>query len=184
MTTLNVVDLNFEGIRTSLKTWMATNPTFTDYDFEASGLSFLIDVLAYNTTYNAVLANFMANEMFLDTAVKRSSVVSHAKSLGYHPRSYRAARARVSLVIDSLSLGAGNLAPDTFVLRRGTAFTSSVDNSYYEFVTVEDYSALKATNNKYYFDNIELVEGIFNTYAWQVSTTDFNVMYSIPNSRG
>ena len=183
MTQINVTELNFDTIKANLKAWMSTREGFTDYDFEASGLSYLLDVLAYNTTYNAVLANFAANEMFLDTAWKRSSVLSHAKALGYHPRSYRAARAKINIVITSLNLDPGKTAPDSFILRRGTAFTAAIDNAYYEFVTIADHTAARSIDGEYYFDNVEIVEGIFNTFAWQVSSQDFNLMYSIPNPR-
>lgn len=178
MTTLNVTNLDFEGIKTNLKAWMKANPEFTDYDFEASGLSFLTDVLAYNTHYNAVLANFMANEMFLDTALKRNSVLSHAKALGYRSRGYSAARAKIKLVISETN---SNTPPSLFILRRGTAFSTAIGDNYFQFVTTQDYVA-PLIDNKYTFESLEIVEGIFNIYAWKLSD-DISYKYLIPNVR-
>ncbi len=183
MTQITVTNLDFDTIRSQLKDWMRSNDTFKDYDFEASGLSFMLDVMAYNTQYNAVLANFMANEMFLDSAVKRNSIMSHAKALGYHPRGFTAARAKVSLTIDSLYVANGLTAPDNFILRRGTQFTSNVDGTYYSFVTSQDYSAAKAIDGTYTFGEIELVEGLFNTFSWVVNSDMDGQTYVIPNSR-
>lgn len=175
---LNVTELDFDGLKANLIAFMKENPEFTDYNFEASGLSFFTDVLAYNTHYNAVLANYMANEMFLDSALKRTSVLSHAKSLGYRPRGYVAPRAKISLTITSVT---GGTAPAQFILRRGTEFTSTVENQYYQFVTTKDYvSTLSA--GQYVFPEIELVEGVFNTYVWKLST-NVTEKYVIPNVR-
>jgi hypothetical protein len=180
MTTLKVTDLDFDTIKSNLKNFMRSNPTFTDYDFEASGLSFLLDVMAYNTHYNAIQANFMANEMFLDTAVKRNSVISHAKALGYKPKGYISARAKVNLTIDAIYVSPGASVPNEFIMRRGTQFTTQIDGAYYSFVTDRDYSA-PLSGGKYYFTDVELVEGLYNTYAWMVTADNSN--YTIPNPR-
>lgn len=178
---LNVSDLNYENIRANLKEWMRTRPDFTDYDFEGSGLSFLLDVLAYNTHYNAVLANFMSNEMFLDTALKRSSVLSHAKTVGYKPRGKVSARAKLDLTIHTLQ-GAD---VQEFIIKAGTAFNTTVNNEYYQFVTMRDVSALKITagpnTGKFIFNDIEVVEGVVNRYAWKVYSNDYKAKYEIPN---
>ena len=85
---LQITELDFDQIKSNLKTYLQQQTEFSDYDFEGSGLSVLIDLLAYNTHYNAYYLNMVANEAFLDTALLRDSVVSHAKSLGYIPFSY------------------------------------------------------------------------------------------------
>lgn len=175
---LNVSDLEFEGIKENLKAWMRNNPEFTDYDFEASGLSFLLDTLAYNTHYNAVLASLMANEMFLDTSIKRSSVLSHAKSLGYRPKGVSAARAKINITINAVSGGA---SPSQFILRRGTAFNATIANQYYQFVTIRDYVAIN-DGGTFQFNNVEIYEGIFNTYVWKLED-DIAYKYKIPNVR-
>ena len=99
MAQLNVTELDFFGIRENLKTYLQSQTEFADYNFDGSGLSVLIDILAYNTHYNATLAHLLANEMFIDSAVKRSSVVSISKSLGYNPRSIRSARVDATITI-------------------------------------------------------------------------------------
>jgi hypothetical protein len=96
MAQLDVTELDFDNIKQSLKTFLSAQSEFSDYDFEGSALSVLLDTLAYNTHYNAMLAHMQANETFLDSAIKRSSVVSLAKSLGYTPRSRRAATGYVN----------------------------------------------------------------------------------------
>jgi len=178
--TLKVTDLEFDTIKANLKSWMKTNSNFTDFEYEASGLSSMLDVLAYNTHYNSVLANFMANEMFLDTSLKRSSVISHAKALGYKPRSVVGARATISIVVNSLNLNTGYTAPDVFIIRRGTRFVSSVGNSSYQFVAFSDYSAAKV-GTTYTFPEIEIIQGEYNSYAWIVNSTEYSTKYVIPN---
>ena len=106
---LTVTDLDFDTIKTNLKTYLKAQSEFTDYDFEAAGLNVLLDILAYNTHYNAYYLNMVANEAFMDTAVLRSSVVSHAKTLGYTPQSSTAPRAIIDLTIPTGSNTAGSL---------------------------------------------------------------------------
>ena len=101
---LNVTDLDFDDIKGNLKTFLRNQSDFTDYDFEGSGMSALLDVLAYNTHYLAMNMNMVANESFLDTASVRSSVVSHAKTLGYIPNSPRAPIAPVSTLFKDTSI--------------------------------------------------------------------------------
>ena len=97
MAVKNVTELDFDTIKTNLKEHLKNQTEFADYDFEASGISQLVDLLAYNTHYNAVLAHMVSNEAFIDSAVKRNSVVSIAKTMGYTPRSARSAKAVIDL---------------------------------------------------------------------------------------
>ena len=99
MSQLRIAELDFDQIKSNLKTFLTAQTSFTDYDFEGSNLSSLLDVLAYNTHYNAYLANMVMNEMFLDSAIKRSSAVSIAKHLGYTPTSARGAVADIDVVV-------------------------------------------------------------------------------------
>ena len=101
MANLRITELDFDTIKTNLKTFLNAQNEFTDYDFEGSGLSVLIDLLAYNTHYNAYLANMLVNEMFLDSAVKRSSAVSIAKHLGYTPRSIVGSTAVLDVTVNN-----------------------------------------------------------------------------------
>ena len=96
---LEISELDFDGIKTNLKTFLRQQDEFTDYDFEGSGMSALLDVLAYNTHYLGYNANMLANEMFLDSADLRSSVVSKAKQVGYTPTSATAAQAKIDVVV-------------------------------------------------------------------------------------
>jgi hypothetical protein len=150
---LRVTELDFDEIKTNLKTYMKSQSEFADYDFEGSAMNTLIDVLSYNTHYNAVYANMVANEMFLDSAVKRDSVVSLAKHLGYTPRSSTASTARLNITINSPT---GN--PSSLTMNKGTIFRSRVNGSNYQFVTTADVTIIP-TEGVYTFTNIDVKEG-------------------------
>ena len=137
---LDVTDLDFDDIKSNLKTFMRNQSEFTDYDFEGSGMSALLDVLSYNTHYLSMNMNMVANESFLDTASTRSAVVSHAKTLGYIPNSARAPIADISVTLNDF----GNLS--TANIPVGTVFTTVIDDVNYQFVTVSEYNA-QTTNN-------------------------------------
>ena len=96
---LRVTELDFDQIKQNLKTFLQSQSEFTDYDFEGSGLNVLLDILAYNTHYNAYYINMVANEAFLDTALLRDSVISHAKVLGYVPYSRKSPRATLNFTV-------------------------------------------------------------------------------------
>ena len=127
---LSVTQFDFDDVKDNLKTFLKNQTQFTDYDFEGSGMSALLDVLAYNTHYLGFNANMLANEMFLDSASLRSSVVSHAKMLGYEVASPRVPKATINV-----SLSTSN---STATMPVGTAFTTSVDGVSYQFVTISD----------------------------------------------
>ena len=117
---IDVTALDFDDIKENLKTFLKQQDQFTDYDFTGSGMNTLLDVLAYNTHYNAVYANVLANEMFLDSADIRNSIVSHAKHVGYTPRSATSPIAKLNVVVSDLS-------GSTAVASRCTTFTTTVD---------------------------------------------------------
>ena len=149
---LNVTDLDFDDIKGNLKTFMRNQDEFTDYDFEGSGMSALLDVLAYNTHYLAMNMNMVSNEAFLDTASVRSSVVSHAKTLGYIPNSPRAPIANINLKLNNI----WTLSAATIPL--GTVFTTTIDDVNYQFITIADHST-QNINGTLEFSNIPIYEG-------------------------
>jgi hypothetical protein len=119
---LSVTEFDFDEVKDNLKVFMRNQTEFKDYDFEGSGLSALLDVLAYNTHYLGFNANMLANEMFLDSSQLRSSVVSHAKTLGYSTRSARAAKAVINVYLNTTNTSA--------TMPAGTVFTASVGSNY------------------------------------------------------
>jgi hypothetical protein len=158
---LRVTELDFDTIKSNLKTFLNQQTEFTDYDFEGSGLSVLLDILAYNTHYNAYYLNMVANESFLDTAMLRDSVVSHAKTLGYIPYSTTAPTAIINFEVAS-----GTSTPGTLNIPAGFSFLSNqIDNKSYNFVVLEDTTVTKA-NTTYYFDNLNIYEGQLITYSF------------------
>lgn len=161
---LRVTELDFDTIKTNLKSFLKSQNEFSDYDFDGSGLSVLLDILAYNTHYNAYYLNMIANESFLDTALLRNSVVSHAKKFGYVPRSATAARATINFTINSL-----NSTPGSLTLPRGYTFLSSLfDDRLYSFVTLEDTTVSK-TGTNFVFSNLKIYEGSLNRYSYNHS---------------
>jgi hypothetical protein len=158
---LRVTELDFDTIKNNLKTFLKQQNEFTDYDFEGSGLSVLLDVLAYNTHYNSYYLNMVANEAFLDTALLRNSVVSHAKSLGYTPYSTKAPVAYINFEV--LSNNSNNA---TLTLTEGYSFLSNqIDGRPYQFVVLDDVTATKA-NSSYLFENLKIYEGELVNYRF------------------
>lgn len=158
MRQLNVTELDFDQIKNNLKDYFRNKPDgpFTDWDFEGSGLNQLIDILAYNTHYNAIVAHNAMNESFIDSAQIRSNVVSRAKLLGYTPRSQTSAMAKLKLVFDS----SVNSNLSTFTLYKGNSFTTQADGETFTYITRDDYTAvLDDINLEYVFDNVVVYEG-------------------------
>ena len=175
MSNLRIAELDFDQIKTNLKTYLNAQTEFTDYDFEGSGLSTLLDILAYNTHYNAYLANMVVNEMFLDSAVKRSSAVSIAKHIGYTPVSARGAVANLDIVVTSPTG-----LPAVLTMDRYTPFTSSIDGVTYTFLTTEAKTAQRV-GSTYTFAGVDVTEGTLLSYSYVVSDTTPAAKYEIPN---
>ena len=157
-----VANLDFEDIKVALKDYLRAQSDFTDYDFEGSALSTLIDTLAYNTYYTAFNANMVVNELFIDSATLRDNVVAIAKQLGYRPKSATSPTAYVSFNVTY-----GNPTTDTeLLLRRGTGFIASYDNNIYQYVVLDDVTA-QVSNGVATFENVEVREGtqLVNTYV-------------------
>jgi len=175
MSNLRIAELDFDQIKTNLKTYLNAQTEFTDYDFEGSGLSVLLDVLAYNTHYNAYLANMVVNEMFLDSAVKRSSAVSIAKHLGYTPVSARGAIANLDIAVTNPTG-----LPAILTMDRYTPFTTTVGGVAYTFLTTEAKTALRV-GNTYTFTDVDVTEGTLLSYSYVVSDTTPAAKYEIPS---
>ena len=184
-TTVKSTDLDFDNIKTSLKNFLKSDTQFADYDFNASGLNNILDVLAYNTHVNGLTANFALNEAFLNTAQLRSSVVSHAETLGYEVRSRVASKALVGL---SVSLSGVSGRPAQIQLNSGTQFTSSVDGVSYTFRTLETYFARDNGSGLYQFqtnigsNDIPIFEGTEKTKTFLVGETAERQVFVIPDS--
>jgi len=172
---LIVTDFDFDDIKLNLKTYLKAQTEFTDYDFEGSGMSILLDLLAYNTHYLGFNANMLANEMFLDSASLRSSVVSHAKTLGYEITSASAPMATIDVTLNSTSLSSATM-------NAGTVFTTSVDGSDYQFVTISDKTASN-TGAGITFSDVNIYEGTYITTRYVVDTDDPDQRFLLPDNR-
>lgn len=175
---LNITDLDFSTIKNNLKTFLKQQSEFTDYDFEGSSLSVLLDILAYNTHYNAYYLNMVANESFLDTAVLRDSVISHAKTLGYTPHSVTAPKAIVNITVET-----NDSTPGTASLSRGYSVAGSlVDAVSYRFNVLETQIVTKS-GTQYVFENVELFEGRLTTTTFNYSSTSNpKSIFTIPDT--
>ena len=173
-TKLEISQLDFDGIKDNLKTFLSQQDEFTDYDFEGSGMNILLDVLAYNTHYLGYNANMLANEMYLDSADQRSSVVSLAKQVGYTPRSASSSKARINVLMN-------NATGSTVTMSRGTKFTTTVDETNYSFVNNADVS-ISPLDGVYQFSDLDIYEGTYLNYKYTANTSDKDQRFIIPNN--
>lgn len=161
---LNITELDFNQIKSNLEEYFSGIETFSDWNFKGAGLSVLLDALAYNTHYNAVMAHMGVSESFIDSAQLRSSVVSLAKLLGYTPRSHASPIA----LIDITFIAKDTNSPDTITLVKGTPFYSTINDSKYVFVTDDEHVLVK-TDGKYEKTGISLKQGAYQTKRYQVN---------------
>lgn len=176
-TNVRVTELDFDTLKENFKTYLRTQSQFTDFDFDASNLNVLMDLLAYNTHYNAVLANMLSNEMFLDTALKRSSVVSLAKHLDYVPRSRRSATSLVNIILQSVPG-----TPNFLTLNPYTLFTTYVDGTTYTFYNPQSYTTTPISG-VYTFTNVRLYQGRKLDFYYTVGASSSPASkYVIPNA--
>ncbi|NWJ43449.1 hypothetical protein HX837_04480 [Marine Group I thaumarchaeote] len=173
-TKLDISELDFDAVKANLKTFLSDQTEFSDYDFEGSGMSVLLDVLAYNTHYLGYNANMLANEMFLDSADLRSSVVSLAKAVGYTPTSAKASSANINVVVN-------NATGASLTMTRGTKFTTTVNSQSYSFVNNADVS-IAPVDGVYTFSSLPIYEGSLLTFKYTVDTTDIEQRFIIPNN--
>ena len=177
---LNVTELDFDQIKDNLKNYLKNQSQFNDFNFEGSSLNVLLDVLAYNTHYNAMAAHYALNEAFLDSAQIRGNVVTRAKLLGYTPRSILASRATVNIVIDATNESS---KPETLILKRGTKLRSQLSGIRYDFALLNNESAnLDAVTNKYTFSNISIVQGVLKSLLYRVDNDIDNQKFQLADT--
>ena len=173
---IEITDLDFDSVKANFKTFLSQQNSFTDYNFEGSGRSVLMDLLAYNTHYLAFHANMLANEMFIDTALTRSSAVSHAKALGYIPSSTKSANATIDVTVRGVPL-----SQKSVVMAAGTIFTTTVNDVSYQFVTIGDHTATSDTGI-FMFTDIKIYEGTRIRYTYTVDSSNLEQQFVIPSS--
>ena len=173
---IEITDLDFDSVKANFKTFLSQQNSFTDYNFEGSGMSVLMDLLAYNTHYLAFHANMLANEMFIDTALTRSSAVSHAKALGYIPSSTKSANATIDVTVRGVPL-----SQKSVVMAAGTIFTTTVNDVSYQFVTIGDHTATSDTGI-FMFTDIRIYEGTRIRYTYTVDSSNLEQQFVIPSS--
>lgn len=162
---INYTSLDFESVKQNLKDYLKSQDIFRDYDFEASNMNVLLDLLAYNTNMNGFYLNMIGNEMFLDTALLRDSIVSHAKELNYLPRSFRSAQALVNIYMTDSQASSVNIP-------RGTEFTGLDGNKAFTFVTGENILARSLGDNRFVAENVSLFEGAYVSESFLVDYTN------------
>jgi hypothetical protein len=183
-TTIKSTKLDFDNIKTELKNFIAEQDEFSDYNFEASGLSNILDVLAYNTHFNALIANMVLNESYLPTAQIRNSVVSIAEGMGYIPNSKTSSKATVRLTVN---LAGQSNPPTTLSIPAFTKFTTSIDGISYTFQTIETMVAANNGSGSYTFhrsgtdDDVTIYEGLYRSKTFLVGQKSTNVVYVVPD---
>jgi len=182
MTLVNFTNLDFDQIKTSIRDYLRSNSNFTDYDFEGSNLSTIIDVLAYNTYISSYNANMVSNEVFIDSATLRENVVSIARSIGYTPKSRIASKANISFFVDT-SLTTLPRSPLTLTLKRGIVATSSGSFGNQNFVySIPDDITVPVINGIAEFNNIVIYEGTYITNKFTVDSLNPNQKYILDNA--
>ena len=179
MPLVNFSNVDFDEIKQSIKDYLKTNSEFTDYDFEGSNLSTIIDTLAYNTYLSSYNANMVSNEVFLDSATLRENVVSIARNIGYLPRSRKAARANISFEVN---LTGTNVVAVTLKAGPVTLTSSSYANTSFTFCTLEDITVPVSSTGVAVFNNINVFEGSFLTQSFNVNSRIPNQKFILPNS--
>ncbi len=172
---LNLSSLDFDTLKGNLVTFLKSQDTFKDYDFTGSNMNVLLDVMSYNTYLNSFYLNMVASEMFLDSAQKYDSVVSHAKELNYVPQSNKSSEAVVDIVFETVGLSGQLTIP------QGTVFSGSNSNGTFYFITT--YTATHTSaNNTYYANNIEIFEGSVTNQSYITDYTIENQRFILENS--
>ena len=172
---ISVTDLEFDSIKANLKNYLSSQSTFQDYDFTGSGMDVLLDVLAYNTHYMGYYANMIGNEMFLDSASLRESVVSHAKLLNIMPTSATAPTAKLNFTFTPSN------SPTSLTIAKNTKFTSTVDGINYNFTTIKP-TTLYPVSGVYSISDIEVKEGTLLSKSYTVDLADTAQRFIIPNA--
>lgn len=168
--------LEFDQVRSSIKNYIKTKTDFTDYDFEGSNLSMLVDILSYNTLYTSYNVNMAANELNLDTAVLRDNIVSIAKRLGYTPNSYSSASVELDITVNNVS------QYNTVRLDRGSVLAASANNKNYSFILRDKLEITVNGRNSVKFSNVKIYEGIDLGISYIVDETNENQRFFISNN--
>ena len=176
-TNLNVTELDFADIKNNLKNFLKQQSEFNDYDFDGSGLNVLLDILAYNTHYNALNAHYSLNESFLDSAQIRGNVVTRAKLLGYTPRSVLSPRATVNITVTAPNTFSGTLNT-TLTLPRGTKLTTQITGDEFQYVVLETQTAT-LVGRTYTFSNVVIVEGDARELKYRVDNDIENQKFQL-----
>lgn len=173
--TISVSELDFDYIKQELITYLQSQDEFTDYNFEGSSLNVLMDILAYNTHMNAYMANMLANEMFLDSASIRQSVVSKAKEIGYTPRSVRSSKAIIDIDIKNVTG-----SPQEIIMDAGVIFDT---NHKYTFATKQEYTLYpnESVPTTYEVQGVEIYDGNYVTFSYTANTSDSDQRFIIPS---
>lgn len=173
---IQLTSLDFNALKSNFTTFLRSQDTFKDYNFEGSGMSVLLDLLAYNTQYNAYYLNQVANEMFLDSATQRASVISQSKLLNYTPRSAIAPTAEVNVVVTGIT------GDTSLTLPAYSPFLSSSINSVnYNFVNTDSYT-VNVVNGTATFNNVEIKQGVVSSYSYTVdNTSNPSLVFQIPD---
>ena len=173
---LDVSELDYDGIRSNLKTFLQNQAEFSDYDFEGSGMSVLLDLLAYNTHYLSFNANMLSNELYLDSADIRKNVVALAKQLGYTPSSVTSPMATIDILVNNVPTTTASIT-----MAKGTSFVSSIDGINYVFITNEAVT-MQPTDGVYKFENVKIYEGTSVTFQYTVDSSDVDQKFIIPSN--
>lgn len=180
MSLVNFSNLDFDQIRTSVKSYLRSNSNFTDYDFEGSNLSILIDILAYNTYLSSYNANMLSNEVFLDSATLRENIVSLAKNVGYVPKSKICSKATVSFYVDLTTFSTNSI---TLTLKKGLICSSSINFGTESFVfSIPEDITVPISQGIAYFENIQIYEGNFITDYFTVDGLNKSQKFILNNS--
>lgn len=155
-------NIDFEGIKVQLKEFLQSQEEFKDYDFDGSGIATLVDLLAYNTHFNAVTAHVNMNESFLDTARIHSNIVSHAQAIGYTPKSRSAAQGIVTVSVQGKDTSASSLT-----IPKGHKFSGTINGEQLTFVTTSQYTSQKYSDNSYLFTNVNVYEGVIRSEMYR-----------------
>ena len=173
---LDVSELDYDGIRSNLKTFLQNQAEFSDYDFEGSGMSVLLDLLAYNTHYLAYNANMLSNELYLDSADIRKNVISLAKQLGYTPTSVTAPMAEIDVTVNNVATTVASIT-----MTKGTSFSTTIGDIQYNFITNEDITTTP-TDGVYKFENVKIYEGTSVSYSYTVDSSDVDQKFLIQSN--
>ena len=176
---INLTDLDFDTIKSSLKTYLKAQTEFADFDFEGSGMNIILDLLSNNTMYTAFMANMLANEMFLDTAAIRKSVISHAKHVAYTPSSTQAPSALLDVQITPAQ---PTHEPAAISIPRNTKFNATLGAKAYTFLTTSATTVKENSDGNYIATNLQVFEGVLRNFEYTVDSTNPDQRFVVPQS--